>query len=432
MVPSKIILRNFRSFASPGGVELELRPLTVLFGWNNAGKSSLLRALPLIADSIDQDGLDALQLEGRLKPFDLDFESLRFRGRAETDDHTIGIKLRWEGEESGLGELEWALWEQPDWRRVLVKSFWARRSTDEPSLCADWIMTRGEESEAALTYNVERTDSATNHERLQFRGLLPPKQLFEGLASIEPMREMLEAVSGSVLWLRSLREAPARKTRWRGAVRWSLEPDGRDAPILLAADKDVLADVSSFYRDNFGFDLVVQEVGRREVRAILRNRVRASFDIDLIDTGEGLSQCLPVLTALAMTRRGRGHSRPWIVAIEEPEAHLHPHLQRALAERMCDVVREARPRIVIETHSEHILLTLRLQIVKRRLKPEDVILYWVRQLEDGRSVVDRIELDAEGRFIGNWPPDAFQQDIALAADIQDALDQRGDDARGAG
>jgi hypothetical protein len=65
-----------------------------------------------------------------------------------------------------------------------------------------------------------------------------------------------------------------------------------------------------------------------------------------------------------------------------------------------------------------------LNVVNETLRPEDVMIYWVRQLEDGRSIAEPVELDASGRMRGNWPPGAFQQDIEIAADIQDERDRR--------
>jgi hypothetical protein len=425
MLPSAITLRNFRSFAGPEGAALELRPLTLLYGLNNGGKSSLLRSLPLLADSLDYDGLDALNVEGRLAEFDLDFDSIRWKGRKETDDHTITVGLRWDDNPT-VRELEWELEEERDWHRTVVKRFTIRGTDTSPLLSAVRMPKRDEIDKPALTYDVERSGGARTTMQITFRGLLPELTSSVPDTLMDDVRARLRALSGSVLWLRSLRKPPERITRWRGAVRWSLEPDGHDAPIVLAGEDEVKAEVSSWYRKHLGFDLLVQEAPKREVRTMLQNRARATFDVDLIDTGEGLGQCLPVLTALAMARRHRERGQPSIVAIEEPEAHLHPNLQRALAEQACEVASEARPRIVLETHSEHILLTVRLSVVKAesKLRPEDVIIYWVRQLDDGSSVADRIEIDAEGRFIGNWPPDAFQQDISLAADIRDELDKR--------
>src|ERR1039458_471344 len=47
---NSIKFENYRSFVD--GVDVQLRPLTLLFGYNSAGKSALLRGLPLIAASL--------------------------------------------------------------------------------------------------------------------------------------------------------------------------------------------------------------------------------------------------------------------------------------------------------------------------------------------------------------------------------------------
>jgi AAA15 family ATPase/GTPase len=60
-------LQNYRSFVDR--TTIELRPLTLLFGYNNSGKSALLRSLKLIADSL-----------GGQSPTPLAFSSQAMRG----------------------------------------------------------------------------------------------------------------------------------------------------------------------------------------------------------------------------------------------------------------------------------------------------------------------------------------------------------------
>jgi predicted ATP-dependent endonuclease of OLD family len=54
-------LKNYRSFVDR--TTIELRPLTLLFGYNNSGKSALLRVLPLIADSLTGQSRTPLALD---------------------------------------------------------------------------------------------------------------------------------------------------------------------------------------------------------------------------------------------------------------------------------------------------------------------------------------------------------------------------------
>lgn len=412
MLPIALSLRNLRSFAGPQ--EIELRPITLLFGRNSSGKSAIVRALPLVADSID-NGLDALHVDKRLKPFDLDFDSLRWKDRAEGDDRGIGIALRW-GLGAGLSRMSWSIVEHDDWHRLVVEKLAIDLLEGGNEIEAEWLLSRGEEAQTSLTYNC--VVSGTKHRApIMWRGLLPSADFIPNEVS-----SRLQELASSILWLHSLRPAPRRYTPWRAAARWSLEPDGSDAPIVLAAEPEVLKRVSSFYEEHFGVELIVEEPRKREVRTLIRRKSRKAakpFVVDLVDTGEGLSECLPVLTALAMIERHRERSGPSLLAIEEPGAHLHPDLQNALAQRVCEVVKGSQGCVVMETHSPDTLWTVKLNVAKGLLKPEDVVLYWVRQLPDGTSVADRVELDAFARFRGNWPPDAFLQTIDLAARVQD-------------
>src|SRR4051812_30930749 len=53
MMIRRYTLEHFRAFVSP--VEIELRPLTLFFGYNNSGKSALLRGLVALLKSLRGD-----------------------------------------------------------------------------------------------------------------------------------------------------------------------------------------------------------------------------------------------------------------------------------------------------------------------------------------------------------------------------------------
>lgn len=417
MLPTALTLHNYRSFAGPQ--RLEIRPLTLLFGENNAGKSALLRSLPLLADSVAADGLDALNLGERLKVLELDFGSLRWKGRAPGDEHTVGIDLHWAGDPL-LEAARFAFWEEPDWHRLLVQQLTLIQGGGA-AIDFEWIQRAEERRSAALRYRRSTASAASDEVTLEYRGLVPSLQ---GDPLIEVVAQRLKSLSSQVMWLRSLRPAPQRTIRWSGSVRWELEPLGTDAAIVLAGEPDLLTEVSGWYDKHLGLELTVAEGFRREVRVAVRNKYETGYDVDLVDTGEGLSQVLPVLTALAMADLRGTRGCPAIVAIEEPEAHLHSTLQQALAERVCEVAARTKPRIVLETHSRSFLLAVQRSILRGAINEQDVIMYWVRQLENGSSVAEPVTLDALARLRGAWPSDAFDVELEREAEIQDLRDEK--------
>ena len=138
--------------------------------------------------------------------------------------------------------------------------------------------------------------------------------------------------------------------------------------------------------------------------------------VPVTDVGEGLIQVLAVLVAAAMARQPELDGAR-ILAIEEPESHLHPRLHAPLAARFCALAASSEPpQLVLETHSENILLEIQIQIASGVLDPARVIVYWVRNMEDGRGCIEAITFDTMGRPNSGTalPRGVFAEDIALS------------------
>lgn len=421
LLPNRLLMRDYRSFC--GEHVLELRPLTLVYGTNNAGKSALVRSIPLIADSLGGE-LDALNLDGRFKKYDLGFDNLRFRGGDASEDPTLGLGVAWpEGSGLPAQAIDWSIQNESTWSRMLVERIRVRREMSrEPALLSlERVLATPKADRRLRDLRYRLTSQQDREVRIRLDGLRPGLEgLLEHL-ELDPLNERLTLLSDCVLWLRALRPAPLRYTTWRGAVRWCLAPDGSDAPVVLAGEEEVHKEVAGWYQKYARRGLLVEQTRPREATTVIQSP--AGFPVNLVDAGEGLGQVLPVITALAMARRHRERSGSSILVIEEPEAHLHPDLQEGLAEQICDVISKAKPLVLIETHSYALLLAVQLQLVKERLRKEDVILYWVEQSASGQSVAHQVEFDDLARYRGNWPPTAFQDDLRLRADLLDAREE---------
>jgi predicted ATPase len=143
----------------------------------------------------------------------------------------------------------------------------------------------------------------------------------------------------------------------------------------------------------------------------------------VLDVGSGVSQTLPVLVRLAEVALGWANGR--IVAIEQPEAHLHADAEAKLAEVIVASIsaqREARerPSLLLETHSENLFLSLQLAVLEERLSSDDIVVYWISQADDGSVAPTRYAIDARGVVTPPWPPGVFSEDMALARRILEA------------
>lgn len=411
MLPSSITLSNYRSFAAP--VRLELRPLTLLYGINNAGKSALLRALPLLADSVATTATDPLDLESPAARGS-SFQDLRWKGIEEDEDRDLGVSFQWADATQADFSLHW----EDLWSRLIIRRF-VFSADNRTLMSGDWKPLPEERTAADLSYLVD--DQLV---KLGFRGLVPYSWP-SGLHMLGSAAQWLRGLSSEVQWLAATRRLPEnRVSPAPSGPRRRLKSDGSDVETVLAGSPELLSEVSSWYEKNLRRKLRVREIPGSGVRLVLQNLEQAAYDVDIRDTGEGMIQVLPVLTATALGRQ-KSLGGPGILAIEEPESHLHASLQRSLAEWLCDLAATPDPpRLLLETHSEHLLLGLQLQIVQGRLRPEDVLVYWVRQLPNGESFAEQVTFDRDARLQGDWPPGVFADDTEVAREIIQARRER--------
>jgi len=178
--------------------------------------------------------------------------------------------------------------------------------------------------------------------------------------------------------------------------------------------------VLSFFKV-LGFELSATDIAPGFFRLDVAPLANPSASVNLVDTGEGLTQVLAPLVAMARAVHGLG---PRVVCLEQPELHLHTDAQRALAASIADAA-AAGAQILIETHSEVLLAAVQLAIAERpsRIANNDVALYWIEKRGDSLSVARRAPLDEHGQVSGGWPVDAFGDLLQLKGELLQA--QRG-------
>jgi predicted ATPase len=123
---------------------------------------------------------------------------------------------------------------------------------------------------------------------------------------------------------------------------------------------------------------------------------------------------LPVLV-------GAYASKEKIIAIEQPEIHLHPKLQAELGDVFIEsALGENKNTYILETHSEHLIL----RIMKKMretfngnlpegvppVKPSDVSVLFVEP-DGARSIVREMQLNERGELVKSWPGGFFEEGL---------------------
>jgi AAA ATPase domain/Protein of unknown function (DUF3696) len=141
---------------------------------------------------------------------------------------------------------------------------------------------------------------------------------------------------------------------------------------------------------------------------------RSNTEVSHRDVGIGVSQVLPVLATCYA-------SRNQIVAIEQPEIHLHPALQAELADLFIEsALGDRQNTFILETHSEHLILRLLRRMREtydKKLRedlfpitPRDVSVLFVER-EGSRSIVREMPINDRGEFAKSWPGGFFEEGL---------------------
>ena len=129
-----------------------------------------------------------------------------------------------------------------------------------------------------------------------------------------------------------------------------------------------------------------------------------------------MSQVLPVLVALLVADAGQ------LVYIEQPELHLHPKAQYAMAEILADAAKRGA-KLVIETHSALLLLRVQTLVAEGELDPALIKLHWFRRNDEGVTEIQSADLDENGAF-GDWPEDFADVELMAEGAYLDAVERR--------
>ncbi len=131
------------------------------------------------------------------------------------------------------------------------------------------------------------------------------------------------------------------------------------------------------------------------------------------DVGSGIGYVLPVLCAVF-----ESNAISATCFIQQPELHIHPALQSAIGDVFVEASSKGK-QILIETHSEHLLLRILKRIRQTHLQaaiaPElkinadDVCVLYFDPSPDGTTTVKRLRITEDGEFMDRWPRGFFAE-----------------------
>jgi hypothetical protein len=269
---------------------------------------------------------------------------------------------------------------------------------------------------------------------LKFRGLWPQiasdrdDELKIGLFVATQWTAAIQQMLAALSHLGPFRAPPARRYRYPGNIPQSVGTNGTLAPALLGADAlrkggKVVRAVGSWYENKLGgWTLDVAPRGET-FSLVLRKPGEPEVEINLVDTGTGLGQVLPVIVQrqFEIVTGNRGG----LEIAEDPDVHLHPGAHGDLADLYIEAAKRAGARFLIETHSENFVLRLRRRVAEHYRRPGEgldpslVRIYWIDGDTRGGSSIKPIDILPDGE-VSNWPEGVFAEDFEEVCAIREA------------
>jgi len=454
-------LRNFKGWRDTKPVTL--KPLTVLFGTNSSGKSSLEQFFLMLRQTVESsdrklvlhpgDRESAVNLGSfeemihrRNKTAKLEFDFEWTLPKALTVRDPKSASSTWSGDwmafECVLGLQTGRV------SQLGVDSFAYRlKQAGREVLNVKIEGTGGPKAEYKLTADPYTLVRVTGRQwqlgaPSRFYGF--PEQVgayYQNAGFVQDLSLALEKMLRSVCYLGPLRSRGERLYQWAGGEPENVGFYGEQSVSALLAAKERMLN-TGYKKHTRPFQKLIAEQLRQlglidafDIKQISANRKEyevkiktpgAPDSVDLPDVGFGVSQVLPVVVQCFYAPAGS------ILFIEQPELHLHPSAQANLADLFIDALASCEDgtrrgiQLVIETHSEHFLNRLQRRIAEndpaRQIKSDDIACYFAKTTGQ-ESSLEALEMDLFGN-IQNWPPNFFGDSMGDLMAMQKAAAER--------
>jgi putative ATP-dependent endonuclease of OLD family len=333
---SRIRVVNFRNFKD---LDVPVSRNVVVVGENRVGKSNLLYALRLLFDPTVPDSARQLGLA--------DFwDGLKQPG----PKHKIVVSVEIQDFEDNLGVLaeltDYRLDDDPETIRLTYEFRPKVDLEDDPASADDYtfVCYGGENEAKRFGWELRRRISMD---------LLPALRDAEGDLAVwrrSPLRPLIERALADVAIsdLEEIRDEIQKAT--------SKLSDFDEVDTLQDNIGNLFAEMSGPRQDikpRLGFSITEATKLYRNIRLLIDEGRRGITDASL---GSANLIFLTLKTLALRQLIDEGQHEHVFLAIEEPEAHLHPHLQRSVYRHLFDTVgKEDSPlSVILTTHSPHI------------------------------------------------------------------------------
>jgi predicted ATPase len=210
-------------------------------------------------------------------------------------------------------------------------------------------------------------------------------------------------ISNSVIWLAPIR---AKAKRTYDSYKQSFSPEGEHIPFILRniftnkkndRSKNIIQYINEFGIESALFDEIkINELGKTKSSPFTIEVIYNSHPIKITNVGYGVSQIIPLLIEILTSDKS-------ILAIQQPEVHLHPKAQAAFGKLIFDSACNNKNKFIIETHSDFTINRFRLNLKNSTSndKPSSQVVFFERD-SNGTNFTSLV-FDEKGKYPNDVP-----------------------------
>ena len=437
---SRLELENFRAFEK---LELDLGPITIFTGPNNSGKSAILSALLVLAQtakSADADvplllNDDYVEL-GTYKDVVFNNELDRRISINATFSRRPGVATDDSEEIVEHSPLRFSVTfrYRPRRKQIVVDrsdTFDTFQDAERHLISTRLSRASGAPSVTGILESKESAGMSRIQARAEAVNFLTSlvlsflrssrrtlRDYFDCIRYVDNVQRRLFVAFQNMEMVGPFRRPASRTYLFSGERPSAVGARGENAINILVADQlergkgriGLMARLSQWIEQaDIGKNLTLQAFSPRHYEVKLGHPVTGESE-NLADVGFGCSQVLPVLVASYLAQQDT------TLVLEQPEIHLHPKAQAELGEVVRDLY-DRRVQALVETHSEHLILRIQRLVAEGDIAPEDVFIYYVYPDEGAGKRVERMRIGEDGFFANEWPQGFFPERLEEARRI---------------
>lgn len=349
-----VYLKNFKCFNE---IEIPLNNLTLLAGSNGSGKSTIIQALLILAQSLNLNNSQR-KINFMGKYIKLGYSNDVFYEYNEEKEFVMSIGLKSDMDVTSMFTAEYQSNEyllECDVHGSPLESAKGLFSESFEYICADRISPE----KVFSVFGTNKSLGIHGENIMSYISAFGNKPILDEMCSLDTENTLVTQID---FWLKKM---------FKG--------------FSVKFEEVLKADTIS---------LRFQEVSKND----------RSNEHRPINVGFGITYVLPVIVALLKAKKDD------LVIIENPECHLHPRAQRIIGELIA-MVANAGVQVIIETHSDHVLNGIRVAVKEKKINKDKVQVLFADREDVGKHYHTNIYapiIQDNGDF-DVWPEGFFDE-----------------------